>query len=141
MDAGAARVRDAVHAAVRRAVSEAEDAAHRFYLDEDVPTSAAVVGRGPGLDVVAAREQGPTPRPDPEHLAAAAADGRAVVTYNRDDFITATRDAFAAGKPHAGVLILTRKLPRDPARVAHALLRWSRERPPLPPYGIDFLSA
>lgn len=115
--------------------------ARRFYLDEDVPTSAARIGRELGLDVVAAAEAGPIPRPDPEHLAAAAAAGRTVVTYNRDDFIEATRDAFAAGKPHAGVLVLTHKLPRDGARVAHALARWCAERPPLQPYGIDFLSS
>ena len=113
----------------------------RFSLDEDVPPSAAEIGRALGLDVVSAREVGPTPRPDPEHLAAAAGDRRVVATYNRDDFIEATRDAFAAGKPHAGVLILTRKLPRDGARIAHALKRWGDTAEPLQPYGIDFLSA
>jgi hypothetical protein len=121
--------------------------AYRFYLDEDVPKDAAVVGAGLGLDVVSAYHVGPTPRPDAEHLAAAAAAGRIVVTYNRDDFLQCTRDAFAAGLPHAGVVILTRKLPRDPARVAHALARWAEQAtltygppPPLQPYTVDFLS-
>jgi predicted nuclease of predicted toxin-antitoxin system len=117
----------------------------RFYLDEDVPAGAAEVARGLGLDVVSAREVGPTPQPDGVHLALAAAQGRIVVSYNRDDFIELTRDAFAAGRPHAGVLILTHKLPRDGARVAHALLRWAagaaeRFGPPLQPYLVDFLS-
>ena len=114
----------------------------RFYLDEDVPPTAA----GLGLDAVSAYHAGPVPRPDAEHLAAAAADGRVVVTYNRDDFLACTRDAFAAGWPHAGVVILTRKLPRDPARVAHALVRWAERAaatygpPPLQPYPVDFVS-
>lgn len=118
----------------------------RFYLDEDVPKSAAIVGTGLGLDIISAYDVGPTPRPDDEHLAAAAAAGRIVVTYNRDDFLQCTRDAFAAGRPHAGVIILTRKLPRDPARVAHALARWVVEAertfggPPLQPYTVDFVS-
>lgn len=118
----------------------------RFYLDEDVPLATATVGRGLGLDIVSAYDVGPVPRPDAAHLATAAADGRIVVTYNRNDFIECTRDAFAAGLPHAGVIILTHKLPREAARVAHALARWAasaEERfgtPPLQPYVIDFLS-
>lgn len=120
--------------------------AARFYLDEDVPAGAAEVGRGLGLDVVAARDaQASVPQDDPIHLQAAASDRRVIVTYNRNDFILATRDAFAAGLPHAGVLILTAKLPRDPARIAHALDRWVRQRRaagcwPMQPYEIDFVS-
>jgi uncharacterized protein DUF5615 len=121
-------------------VSETEDALPSFHLDEDIPHLAAKVGRGLGLDVVSAMEAGPTPRPDAEHLAAAAAAGRILVSYNRDDFLGATHDAFAAGKPHTGVLILTRELPRDAARIAHALLRWASGARRLQPYEIDFLS-
>lgn len=118
----------------------------RFYLDEDVPHSAARVGDSLGLDVVAARDAQPAlPQDDPLHLRTAALDGRIMVTYNRDDFILATRDAFAAGLPHAGLLILTRKLPRDPARIAHALARWVEARRaagrwPMQSCEIDFLS-
>lgn len=121
-------------------MNDTADAAPAFYLDEDVPHSAAKIGRDLGLDVVSAREVGPIPRPDAEHLTAAAAAGRIVVTYNRNDFIALTHDAFAAGKPHTGVLILTRKLPRDGARIAHALVRWAAARGTLQPYEIDFLS-
>jgi hypothetical protein len=68
-----------------------------------------------------------------------------MVTYNRDDFILATRNAFAAGLPHGGLLILTRKLPRDPARIGHALDRWVKARVlqgrwPVQPFEVDFLS-
>jgi hypothetical protein len=118
----------------------------RFYLDEDVPHGVASVGAALGLDIIPAKDAQPSlPQDDPVHLLAAASDQRNMVTYNRDDFIIATRDAFAAGGPHAGLLILTRKLPRDPARVAHALKRWVEKRIegggwPLQSFEIDFLS-
>jgi predicted nuclease of predicted toxin-antitoxin system len=120
--------------------------AYRFYLDEDIPATAATAARGLGLDAVHASDIDPTPRPDHAHLAAAAAAGRIVVTYNRDDFLALTRDAFAAGRPHAGLIILTHKLPRTAARVAHALHRWAVAAavtygpPPLQPYAVIFLS-
>jgi hypothetical protein len=118
----------------------------RFYLDEDVPRGAAEVGRALGLDVGAARDvQRSLPQDDEVHLNSAAAAGRIMVTSNRNDFILATRDAFAAGLPHCGLLILTRKLPRDPARVAHALDRWVAARKadgswPMQSFEIHFLS-
>jgi predicted nuclease of predicted toxin-antitoxin system len=126
-------------------VSGPPPAAFRFYLDEDVPRAAAGAARALGLDVVSADELGPVPAPDAEHLARAAAVGRIVVTYNRDDYLELTRDAFAAGRPHAGLLILLRRLPREPGRVAHALQGWAAEAaatwgpPPLQAYGVDFV--
>lgn len=118
----------------------------RFYLDEDVPHASAEVGAAPGLDVVSARSaQSSLPQDDPVHLRTAARERRILVTYNRDDFLVATREAFAAGGPHAGLLILTHRLPRDPARVAHALARWVEMRRaagswPMQAYEVDFLS-
>lgn len=68
-----------------------------------------------------------------------------MVTYNRNDFLVATRDAFASGEPHAGLLILTHKLPRDPTRIGHTLARWVDRRRedgswPMQEYEVDFLS-
>jgi predicted nuclease of predicted toxin-antitoxin system len=118
----------------------------RFYLDEDVPHATAEIGSSLGLEVVAAKDAQPSlPQDDPIHLQTAARDRRIMVTYNRDDFLAATRDSFAAGEPHAGLLILTHKLPRDPERIAHALARWVEERRaeggwPMQSYEVDFLS-
>jgi len=118
----------------------------RFYLDEDVPHGAAAIGTELGLDIVAARDAQPSlPQDDPVHLSTAARDGRVMVTYNRNDFLAATREAFQTGSPHAGLLILTRKLPRDPARIAHALERWTAKRReegrwPMQRCEVDFLS-
>lgn len=126
--------------------SQQKGTALRFYLDEDIPPDAAAVGAGLGLDIVAARDAHPSlPQDDPIHLRTAAVQQRIMVTYNRDDFIVATREAIATNGPHAGLLILTRKLPREPARVAHALARWVARRQtdaswPMQRFEIDFLS-
>ncbi|HZG44038.1 MAG TPA: DUF5615 family PIN-like protein [Longimicrobium sp.] len=126
-------------------MTEAEGEA-RLYLDEDIPYRAADVATALGLDAIAARVAHESlPQDDAFHLQTAAADRRVMVTYNRDDFLLATRDAFAAGRPHAGLLVLTRKLPRDPARIGHALDRWVQTRVlegrwPMQPFEVDFLS-
>jgi predicted nuclease of predicted toxin-antitoxin system len=113
----------------------------RFYLDEDVPPSAAHIGRALGLDVVATTEVGHAGWPDAEQLAWAAAQARIVVTYNRDDFIELTRSTLAAGKSHTGVLIVVPTVPRVGHVIAHALERWSVGRAPLQLYEVQFLSA
>jgi predicted nuclease of predicted toxin-antitoxin system len=112
----------------------------RFYLDEDVPPSAARIGCALGLDVVATVEEGHAGWPDAEQLAWAAGQSRVVVTYNRDDFVELTRAALAAGKPHAGVLVVVQTVPRQGAAIAHALQRLSATRPPLQEYEVQFLS-
>jgi len=118
----------------------------RFYLDEDVPHGAAAIGNELGMDVIAARDAQPSlPRDDAVHLAGAGANRRIMVACNRDDFLVATRDAYQASAAHAGLLILTRKLPREPARIAHALDRWVAERQreggwPMQRFEVAFLS-
>jgi predicted nuclease of predicted toxin-antitoxin system len=113
----------------------------RFYLDEDVPPSAAQIGRDLGLDVVAVAEAGLRGREDVEQLEWAAARSRVIVTYNRNDFLELTRSRAATGKPHAGVLIVVAGVPRRAAAIAHALQRFSAARPPLQAYEVQFLSA
>jgi hypothetical protein len=118
----------------------------RFYIDEDVPYSCAEVGEALGLDIRSAKDaQSSLPQDDPVHLRSAGQDQRIMVTYNRDDFLAATHDAFASNSPHAGLLILTHRLPRDPSRIVHALARWVEERReagawPMQEYEVDFLS-
>ena len=118
----------------------------RFYIDEDVPHSCSEVGWGVGLDIRPAKDAQPSlPQDDPVHLRAAGQDQRIMVTYNRDDFLAATHDAFASSSPHAGLLILTHRLPRDPARIVRALAGWVEKRKrtgawPMQDYEVDFLS-
>lgn len=117
-----------------------EPAPWRFYLDEDVPPSAAEIGESLGLDVVAARGEGHLGWSDEAQLRWAAGEKRVLVTYNRNDFLELTRASFGAGKPHAGVLVVVPTLPREGAAVAHALQRFSASRSPLQPYELQFLS-
>jgi hypothetical protein len=118
----------------------------RFYIDEDVPYSCAEAGEALGLDIRSAKDaQSSLPQDDPVHLRSAGQDQRIMVTYNRDDFLAATHDAFASCSPHAGLLILTHRLPRDPSRIVRALARWVEERReagawPMQEYEVDFLS-
>jgi hypothetical protein len=63
-----------------------------------------------------------------------------MVTYNRDDFLGPTLSTLAAGKPHAGLLIVVPGVPRQGPAIAHALQRFSAARPPLQPYEVQFLS-
>jgi hypothetical protein len=112
----------------------------RFYLDEDVPPLAAEVGRGLGLNVASVNEEGHRGWPDEKQLAWAASQSRILVTYNRDDYLELTRVSLAAGKPHAGVLIVVPSVPRKGVVIAHALQRFSSGRTPLQAYEVQFLS-
>jgi hypothetical protein len=112
-----------------------------------VPPRAAEVARGLGLDVVSIHVLGRRGWPDNEQLRAAAADGRIFVTYNRNDFLHWTVEFFRTGQPHAGVLILSRSVPRDrPERIAYALQRWVEATTvrlggvQLPAYHVDFVT-
>ncbi|MGI9179560.1 MAG: DUF5615 family PIN-like protein [Longimicrobiaceae bacterium] len=120
----------------------------QLLLDEDVPPEAAEIARGLGLDVLSVHALGRRGWPDNEQLRAAAEEDRIFVTYNRNDFLHWTVEFFRTGQPHAGVLILSRSVPRDrPERIAHALQRWVEgmtarlEGKPLPAYHVGFVSA
>jgi hypothetical protein len=125
---------------------DAEDERPRFYLDEDVPYAAAEIAAAYGLNVRAARDIFPTlPQDDELHLETAARDRRIMVTYNRNDFLYATRNAAAKGGAHSGLLILVHRLPRRADSIARALEMWVRRRIakgawPMQPYETDFLS-
>jgi hypothetical protein len=70
----------------------------RFYFDEHVDPAIAEGLRRRGIDVVTAAEAGHLSIDDPDHLTFAAAEGRVVVTFDRDYI-----DLHAAGTPHAGI--------------------------------------
>lgn len=114
----------------------------RFYLDEDLNPLIARLLRARKVDAVSVHERGTTGRPDDEHLGYAAAEGRCLVTGNRDDFLRLTQERLAGGKPHAGVLIVTHRLSLHPPRtVAAALARYHETHPgDLAPYTVDFLT-
>jgi predicted nuclease of predicted toxin-antitoxin system len=114
----------------------------KYYLDEDLDPAIAVAGRSLGVDVVSAHECGARAITDEEQLARAAAEGRCIVTYNRDDFIAGTRRAYDKGQPHYGVLIVPPQVRYSrhgviaKALAAHAAHFAKQD---YSPYSIDFL--
>jgi len=76
----------------------------RFYGDEDFPFGAVLILRQLGHDVLTVSEAGRCGGDDPDVLADAAADGRAVPTRNHNHF----RRLHRTGRPHAGIISCTR---------------------------------
>src|SRR4030088_3172354 len=95
----------------------------KFNLDEDISPRVAEIARGRcQLDVFRVPDVGAETWDDAAQLRYAADTGRCVVTRNRDDFIRETRNAFEKQAPHAGILILTRRLPNDQVTAIAAAL-------------------
>jgi hypothetical protein len=104
----------------------------RFLLDEDVHPEAASAARKLGLDVVSVHELGRRGKDfsDAAQLRHAAAEGRTMVTRNRDDFIRLTREFFRTGEAHHGLVIIPHTLPNSrPGRIARAVKKWSEGLP------------
>lgn len=57
-----------------------------------------------GVDVQTALDAGLVGRPDEEHLAHAAAEGRVLYTFNVGDFMHLHGEYMAAGSSHAGIV-------------------------------------
>lgn len=114
----------------------------KYYLDEDLDPAIAAAGRALGVDVVSAHECGGRGLLDAEQLSRAAADGRCVVTFNRNDFIAVTRQAYDRGQPHCGVLIVPPQFRYGRHGFIAEALAAHRVRfaaTGLPPYLIDYL--
>lgn len=116
----------------------------KFLLDEDLPPQAAEVARKLSMDVTSVHELFRTGMSDPQQLRFAAREDRIFVTRNRNDFLRFTAEFFRRGEPHAGLLIVSRRLPSaKPEKIAHALKRWEESREGYPEsfgsYVVDFL--
>ena len=82
----------------------------KFYLDANLSRRIAERLRQRGHDAVSAQEVGNIERSDPEQLAYASAEGRALVTKDIRHFIKLSRDAVASQKPHAGIILCPQSL-------------------------------
>ena len=76
----------------------------RIYADENFPLGAVQLLRGMGHDVLTVQDAGRRGSPDPQVLADAAADGRAVLTHNHLHF----KRLHTRSQPHAGIISCTR---------------------------------
>lgn len=112
----------------------------RLLLDEMLSAVIAEQLRARGQDVVAVSERADLRgMPDRELFALVQEDRRAVVTYNRDDFLELDRQYRQAGQEHAGVVIVhPRHFPqRQPAsigRLVTALEALLASGPPYPSF-------
>jgi predicted nuclease of predicted toxin-antitoxin system len=113
----------------------------KLYLDEDISHKVAEIIRKRGMDAVSAHETGMLGASDEEQLTFAATEGRAMVTRNRDDFMTLTVQFFEALKPHKGLIIVPHTIPGSEfGKFAALLVKFSKDYPHgLEPYTIEFL--
>ena len=77
----------------------------RLYLDRHIVRRLATDLRGRGFDVMRTEEAGNDTASDEEQLAFAAADNRAIVTFNIRDFAPLHQKWQMNGQPHAGVIV------------------------------------
>lgn len=80
---------------------------HRLYANENIPLALVASLRSLGHDVVAMREVGHANRSFPDHrvLEEAVTDARAVLTFNRWDFVALDRRAQQTGRTHRGMVV------------------------------------
>jgi hypothetical protein len=114
----------------------------KLYLDEDISPKVSTILRKKGIDAVSAHETGMLEASDEAQLSFAAAEGRAMVTRNRDDFITLTVQFFEALKQHKGLIIVPHTIPGSKfSKLAALLVKFSKIHPQsLEPCTIEFLS-
>jgi len=77
----------------------------KLYLDEHIWSRLPQALAQQGHDAVHACALGHGAWDDDDHLAYAAAQGRAVLTFNIADFEVLAADWFFAGKEHAGIIL------------------------------------
>lgn len=114
----------------------------KFYLDEDISPKVTQILRKEDIDAVSAHEAGMIGAPDEDQLTIAAAEGRVLVTRNRDDFIILTVRFFEDFKPHCGLLIVPHTLSGADFHLLSSLIStFAKEHPKgLTSYTIEFLS-
>lgn len=77
----------------------------KLYLDEHIWPGLAVELRRRGYDAVTVYEAGNQELSDEEQLACAAANDRAILTFNKQDFIPLAVEWFYQDKSHAGIIV------------------------------------
>jgi len=108
----------------------------RLLLDEMLPATIAQQLRNRGHDVDAVTEH-PELRglADTDLFAHAQQGARAIVTYNRDDFLALDRSYRDQGRSHHGLVILNpNRFPQGPATTGHIVASLDALATAGPPY-------
>ena len=110
----------------------------RFYLDEHLPPAVAALLRRMGIDAVSSLELGLHGVPDTEHLARAWAEGRCLVTRDRD-IGTNAGERISRADVETGVLIVSRSFRQtDISGIGRALRGYAERNPEgMAPYQVD----
>lgn len=97
----------------------------RLLLDEHISPDVAEGLRGRGHDAVSVIEIGRRTEDDDVLWRKAIEAGRAMVTYNRDDFIALAAESFQNNEPHPGLIVISPKTipPSDIGGLVRALER------------------
>ena len=88
----------------------------RLYLDEDVHKAVAPALQARGFDAVGAHNLRHYGWSDAEHLAYAAAEGRAVFTFNASDYTALHKTYLSEGRSHAGIIVSKQHSIRETTR-------------------------
>jgi hypothetical protein len=96
----------------------------RLYLDDDVDSALAGLLRLRGVDAVSSLEADTVGWPDEQHPERAAAEGRALVSYNFHDYLPLAEEWYRAGRDHAGIVLSFTQFRR--AQLGEALRRTLR---------------
>lgn len=82
----------------------------RLYIDEDAMSPALVQGlRARGVDVTTVFEEGMTGQSDAVQLEYATVQGHVIYTFNVGHFCQLHAENLAAGKTHAGIIVVYRQ--------------------------------
>ena len=84
----------------------------KFLVDENISPKIAELLRARRIDAISTHENGMLGADDVAVLHYGAAEGRCVITSNRDDFLELTHRFFNEGRSHAGVLVIPRPIPK-----------------------------
>lgn len=79
----------------------------RLYMDEDASEHAVILGlRARGVDLLSTAEANRLGTSDADQLGFAAAEGRAIYTFNARDFARLHREYLEQGRSHAGIIVI-----------------------------------
>ncbi len=82
----------------------------KLYLDEHIPVALSALLSTHGVDCLTTKAAGNRSLSDEDQLAYATQEGRALVTFDRKDFLLLVSRWQTLGRSHAG-LIVSRELP------------------------------
>lgn len=114
----------------------------KFYIDEDISPKVAEILRKRGIEAVSAHDIGMVGASDEDQFAEAVSRTCAIVTRNRDDFITLTVQAFENRSPHYGLVIVSHSISGSDFRGMAALLEKCSQKNPdgMGAYTIEFIA-